>query len=168
MKHTSRIAVVIAIALLTAVPAHASSAQASVTGGGSGLLPALFGPLAGDRMHIELSARTLPTGATAGRFHLVHQRRDGGIAADLAGTVTCLVAAGGQVSVTGTITSGRVTEARGFDPTGQTVAITVVDGGQHDAAGLDLSFFGGPHEIAPCQAVSPYMSIDEGNFTVAA
>jgi hypothetical protein len=167
MKNARRIALGVAIALLTAVPAFASSAGVSMTGGGSGILPDFFGPIAGDRLHVEFTARSLPDGTAVGRFHLVHQRRDGGIAADLAGTLDCLVSSNGQVSVTGSITSGHLPEQPGFDPVGQTVAITVVDQGLSDAVGVDLSFFGSPHTIAPCQAVYPYLSIDEGNFTVA-
>jgi hypothetical protein len=162
----STVAAVLAIALLAAAPASAAGG-ASVRGGGSGLLPDFFGQLAGDRLHVELVAHTSASGGTTGRFHLAHQRHDGGIAAELSGTVTCMVSADGQASVTGTITSGHLAEAPGFDPAGQVVAITVVDRGQEDEVGVDLSFFGTPHAIAPCEPVFPYLAIDEGNFTTA-
>jgi hypothetical protein len=36
-----------------------------------------------------------------------------------------------------------------------------------DKRGVDLSFFGAPHEIGPCAAVPPYLDIDEGNYAVS-
>jgi hypothetical protein len=70
--------------------------------------------------------------------------------------------------VSGTITGGEVTEAPGFDPAGQTFAATILDGATGDAAGLDLSFFGGAHTIPACEQVPAYLTIDEGAFSVSA
>jgi hypothetical protein len=61
-------------------------------------------------------------------------------------------------------TAGRIGSA--VDPSGQTFAVSIVDGGSADAAGLDLSFFGGPHAVAPCERVPPYLAIDRGNYAV--
>ena len=53
-----------------------------------------------------------------------------------------------------------------FDPAGQTFAITIQDQGASDAAGLDLSFFGGPHAVPACEHVPAYLPIDEGSYAV--
>jgi hypothetical protein len=155
--------------LMTGVGAAQAQAQAagpaaSVVGAGSGLLPAAFGPLAGDRIHVSLARSS---GSAHGRFHILHVGKDGGVKAELSGVVDCVSISGATAYVTGTITHGRVTEAPEFDPAGQTAALTVVDDGTSDRAGMDLSFFGTPHSIAPCQSVYPYMAIDEGNFIVS-
>jgi hypothetical protein len=158
---------VVMAVILTAIlgvnaPLALAAGQSSVVGAGSGVLPAGFGPFAGDRLHVALSAG----GSTPDHFQILHENKDGGIRAELTGTVDCISVSGTTAYVTGTITQGRVTEAPGFDPAGQTAAITVVDAGTSDQAGVDLSFFGSPHAIAPCQAVYPYMSIDRGNFNI--
>jgi hypothetical protein len=158
---------VVMAVILTAVlgvnaPQALAAAPSSVVGAGSGVLPAGFGPFAGDRLHVALSTR----GSAPAHFQILHENKDGSIRAELTGTVDCISVSGTTACVTGTITQGRVTEAPGFDPAGQTAAITVVDAGTSDQAGVDLSFFGTPHAIAPCQAVYPYMSIDRGNLSV--
>jgi len=160
------------LATCVAVLAIASPAQAttggSVRGGGSGTFPATFGPIAGDRLHIEITATTLPNGTVHGAFQMLHRHLDGSTAAEMHGVVTCLRVTGTQASVSGTITGGKVTEAPGFDPAGQTFAVTIVDGATGDAAGLDLSFFGGPHTVPACEQVPTYLAIDEGAFSVTA
>ena len=153
---------VILTAVLVSAPQALAAAPSSVVGAGSGVLPAAFGPLAGDRLHVALSAGD----SKPSHFQILHENKDGGIRAELTGTVDCVNVSGTTAYVTGTITQGRVTEAPGFDPAGQTAAITVVDSGSSDQAGVDLSFFGTPHAIEPCQAVYPYMPIDRGNFNV--
>lgn len=166
-----KVLIIASLALMAQIasmaPAGASGVARSVAGGGSGTLPSFFGPIAGDTLHVELTARVLPDGRTQGRFHLSHVSKDGGLVADFSGTVSCLVVSGAQASATGTIDNGREADASGFDPSGQTVAITIVDVGTSDRAGVDLSFFGAPHEIGPCAAVPPYLEIDEGNYAVS-
>jgi hypothetical protein len=161
------IAVTMAVLMGASAPQALAGTTGPVEGAGSGALPASFGPLAGDRIHVVLSARG-SEGPSQGHFQIVHEGKGGGVKADVTGTIDCVSLSGTTAYVTGTITEGRVTEAPGFDPAGQTAAITVVDDGTSDQAGVDLSFFGTPHAIAPCQAVSPYMSIDRGNFNVSA
>lgn len=116
-----------------------------------------FPPFAGDHINVTPSARQGPSDSVQGRFNLAHHSAAGGLVADVAGEVTCLTVVGNAAQVTGVITQG--------EQTGQAVAITVVDNGEIDAAGVDLSFFPAPHPIAPCQVVAPYMPIDSGNFT---
>ena len=162
MKRAMLLATCVAVLAVTA-PAHATTG-ASVRGGGSGTFPATFGSIAGDRLHLEISATTLPDGTVHGAFQLLHRHVDGSTAAELHGVVSCLSVSGTQASASGTITGGKVNAALGFDPAGQTFAVTIVDG----AAGLDLSFFGGPHTIPPCEQVPTYLAIDEGGFSIAA
>jgi hypothetical protein len=158
---SATLAAVLALSMGLNVPQAFATGSGSVVGAGSGELPASFGSLAGDRLHVALSGR-----GSTGRFQIVHEGKDGGVKADLSGTIDCISVSGTTAYVTGTITEGRVADAPGFDPAGQIAAITVVDQAATDQAGVDLSFFGGPHSIAPCQAVYPYMSIDRGNFSV--
>jgi hypothetical protein len=156
-------AIVVAMILGANAPQAFAGASDAVVGAGSGALPAAFGPLTGDRIHVSLTVQ----GSNQGRFQILHEGKDGGVKAELTGTIDCVTVSGTTANVTGTITQGRVTEAPGFDPAGQTAAITVVDNGTADQAGVDLSFFGSPHSIAPCEAVYPYMAIDRGNFSVS-
>jgi hypothetical protein len=157
------VTVILAMIMGANVPQAFAGASDSVVGAGSGVLPAAFGPLAGDRLHVSLTVQ----GSSPGRFQILHEGKDGGVKAKLTGTIDCVTVSGTTAYVSGTITQGRVTEAPGFDPAGQTAAITVADNGTADQAGVDLSFFGSPHSIAPCEAVYPYMAIDRGNFTVS-
>lgn len=114
MKNTLIVAIVaVSVLAVTIATAGAVATTGSVTGGGSGAFPAPFGPLAGDRLSVVLTARTLPTGTISGRFQLVHRGKDGGLMAELSGRVDCLVISSGQVSATGTITAGIVPEAPG-------------------------------------------------------
>ena len=152
-------------ALVVAAPAQATTGV-SVRGGGSGTFPAGFGAITGDRLHIEVSARTLASGTAIGTVQVVHQHDAGALVAQLHGTVTCLQVSGTTAWVSGTVTGGKIAEAPGFDPTGQTFAITIQDQGSSDAAGLDLSFFGGPHAVPACEHVPAYLSIDEGSYAV--
>jgi hypothetical protein len=167
MKRALLVVASVAIFAMAAVPAQAAGGGAAVTGGGSGLFPAAFGSLAGDRLHIEVSAETMPGGSVAGVVHILHQHAGGGLFAELTGTVQCMRVEGSHAWVSGTLTAGRLAEAPRFDPTGQTFAVAVVDGGTGDAAGLDLSFFGGPHTVPNCEQVPTYLSIDRGNFSVS-
>ena len=153
------------VALGVAAPAQATS-TASVRGEGSGLFPAAFGTIAGDRLHIEVSARTLANGTTTGTVRVVHHHVGGPLVARLHGTVTCMQVDDATAWVSGTITGGKILESPGFDPTGQTFAITIQDHGSSDAAGLDLSFFGGPHTVPDCEHVPAYLQIDRGAFDV--
>ena len=164
MKRAMLLATCVAVLAITA-PAQATTG-ASVRGGGSGTFPGAFGPIAGDRLHVEITATRLPNGAVLGAFQMLHRHVDGSVAAEMHGVVTCLSVSGAQASVSGTITGGKVTEAPGFDPAGQTFAVTVLDGATRDTAGLDLSFFGGAHTIPACEQVPTYLTIDEGAFSV--
>ena len=166
MKRAMLLATCVAVLAVTA-PAHATTG-ASVRGGGSGTFPATFGSIAGDRLHLEISATTLPDGTVHGTFQLLHRHVDGSTAAELHGVVSCLSVSGTQASASGTITGGKVNAALGFDPAGQTFAVTIVDGAAGDTAGLDLSFFGGAHTIPACEQVPTYLAIDEGAFSIDA
>jgi hypothetical protein len=154
------------IVMAMMVPAGATGTTGSVTGGGSGTFPDGFGTITGDRLSIELTAQVLPSGATLGRFHMMHVSKDGVVMADLSGTLDCMVVSNGSASASGTITTGFVADPPGFNPAGQTAAFTIVDQGSSDLAGVDLSFFGGPHAVPPCENVAPYLVIDRGGFTV--
>jgi hypothetical protein len=164
LAFTAAAAIVLAMMM---APAGATGTTGSVTGGGSGTFPDGFGTITGDRLSIELTARVLPSGTTLGRFHMMHMSKEGVVMADLSGTLDCVVVSNGQASASGTIASGFVADPPGFDPAGQTAAFTIVDQGSSDLAGVDLSFFGSPHAIPPCENVTPYLVIDEGGFTVS-
>lgn len=155
---------VIGLLVLAALPASAD-VGGSVRGGGAGTLAG--GPFAGDRVQIEITARHGTDGDVTGRFHFAHHRASGELAAELSGVVTCLAVGDGAAHATGIVTDGQVREAPGFNPGGQTVAISILEG-TPDQAGFDLSFFPGPHTIPTCETVTPFVSIDSGNFTVSA
>lgn len=166
MKRAMLLATCVAVLAVTA-PAHATTGG-SVRGGGSGTFPATFGSIEGDQLHLEISATTLPDGTVHGTFQMLHRHVDGSMAAEMHGVVSCLSVNATQVSASGRITGGRVTEAPGFDPAGQTFAVTIVHDAAGDAAGLDLSFFGGAHTIPACEQVPTYLAIDEGAFSIEA
>lgn len=75
----------------------------------------------------------------------------------------CLEASGQQIAVTGTITGGRIKPAPDFDPTGHTMAITILDGAP-DQVGFDVSFLRQPPEIQRCEAVPLLLELDRGDF----
>lgn len=163
MKRMLAFTAIATIVMVTMMaPAGATGTTGSVTGGGSGTFPDGFGTITGDRLSIELTARVLPNGGTTGRFHMLHRSKDGVVMADLSGTLDRVEVSNGQASVSGAITAGFVADPAGFNPAGQTAAFTIVDQGSSDMAGVDLSFFGGPHAIPPCESVAPYLVIDRG------
>lgn len=168
MKNTLIVAIVaVSVLAVTIATAGAVATTGSVTGGGSGAFPAPFGPLAGDRLSVVLTARTLPTGTISGRFQLVHRGKDGGLwPSSRAGSIASSSRAG-RFRRPAPSPRASCPRPQGFDPTGQTAAITIVDQGNSDVAGVDLSFFGTPHAIAPCQNVPLYLAIDQGDFTVS-
>src|SRR5438132_12480435 len=97
MKRVLLIGVGAAMMLAAAIlPAHAATSTGFVAGGGSGTLPSAFGALAGDRLRVEITARALPNGTAVGRFHLLHQDKDGRLAAELSGPIGCLAIEGEQ------------------------------------------------------------------------
>src|SRR5947209_11318703 len=136
-------ALLCALALLLVAPG-ASVALAgtgpSVMGGGAGFFPATSPAFPGDRIQVELTARSLPGGTFQGEFNIVHHRASGGLFAYLNGVVDCLTVAGNTAVVTGTITQGFT--ALGIPPAGQRVSMTIVDGGV-DTFGIEVSLISG-------------------------
>ena len=117
-------AVILTAVLGINVPQALAAPPSSVVGAGSGVLPAGFGPLAGDRLHVSLSAGA----STPAHFHILHEGKDGGIKAELTGTIDCMTVSGATAYVTGTITQGRETEAPGREATDGAPADARLDG----------------------------------------
>jgi hypothetical protein len=163
------LAVASAFLALGVVTAAASAAppSPSVTGSGNVVLPSGF-PVAafvGDTVQIELSARHLPDGSIQGEFNFHHHSRNGGLVADLHGTVTCLNVVGNRANATGIVDHGQLFLNPAFNPAGQVVALSAVDN-DPDRVGFDLSFFPGPHSIAPCQPAPFLLPVASGNFEI--
>jgi hypothetical protein len=133
----------------------------SVTGGGT-FFTSLF---PGDRVTVALTARTLPDGSPQGRFTLVHHLPKGPVFARFSGDVTCLTVVGQTAFTSGVITQGETELAHDVDLTGETVAMTIVDGNGADLFALDASFLGS-HTIPPCQPGVLLETMDTGNFVV--
>ena len=160
MKRIAPLAVV-CLAALMLVPSLALAKGPAASGGARGI--ATEGPFAGDHFKLEVTAFDRE-GGDSGRFHLVHTTPDGDLVAEFTGVINCAESEGHTAHLTGTVTEGTVAPAPDFDPAGQTMALTIVDG--DDAFGVETSFFPEPHTVAPCKPVAPIIEVVRGNLTV--
>jgi len=139
-----------------------ASPAPSINGSGTITLPAEYGDFAGDPVIFQLQAQG---GVSAsGRFNVVHLDDAGGLYAHVVGDVTCVSVSEGIAVTTGIIRHAWFRDFPGSQVVDMAVAITVADRGRSDALAFDFEFFGS--DIAPCGAISRFIPIDRGNFTV--
>lgn len=145
------------ILVLSGLPPAAASSPGQVSGQGSGIY--LHPPFTGDRVAITMET---PAGTSGtGRFDVIHFDKLGDVFAHLTGAVTCVSVSGNRAFTTGTITSGHAPDAVG-DVVGKAFAITLVDHGAKDLAGVSYPL----DEIPPCTLWPLNMMIDDGGYTV--
>ena len=132
----------------------AASSVATAQGHGSGVY--FHPPFTGDRVAIDLHAS-----GSQGHFDVVHYDKFGKVFAHLTGTLNCVTVNGHQAFTTGTITAGFAPEFAG-NVVGKAFAITILDNGDADAAGVSY-----PLEAIPACSPWPLNTVmDQGSYTI--
>ncbi len=151
-------------------PPHVFSGPGPVVGGAaSGHLPKSAGPATGDFLHLSIDAGIDPRFGPTGRFDINHlNATTGQVVTKLHGVVKCLKVQGKTAMASAVITKGSVPALPGYDPAGETMAVTIKDLGRGKYTfAIDLSFLPPRHQIRPCQPVTTdIVKVERGFFVI--
>jgi hypothetical protein len=156
-SRTRLLAMVVTGLVMAALPLAAAAAASSSAVGGQGSGVYLYPPFTGDRVDVTVEAS-----GVGGRFDVTHFDKFGKVFAHLSGTVDCVSIQGQSVFTTGTITAGHAPEVVG-DVAGKAFAITFVDNGERDLAGVSYPM----EDIPACSFWPLNMVIDRGDYTAS-
>src|SRR6266545_3545425 len=140
-----------------------------VGGAASGHLPKSAGPATGDFLHLSIDAGIDPRFGPTGRFDINHlNATTGQVVTKLHGVVKCLKVQGKTAMASAVITKGSVPALPGYDPAGETMAVTIKDLGRGKYTfAIDLSFLPPRHQIRPCQPVTTdIVKVERGFFVI--